>query len=503
MSCEGARQRVAVIVPQNRIWVWHYRIVSILQGAFKVDVYTSTDAPRYPLSLRLWIRLENYLFTKYDLVKFATMSATAWSQADSTVYAFILNLSEAPILSSNISVLEPRFEGLADSLSLFAILLARKNPYISFHAAGQDEPIAASYLAIQDRIVLSRGLQFSFARLLMLADRTVHHLMRGTRAALLPAPANVAPVYSKINVWLFFVRFLLDKSFGRFLRRFKFQEHWSIALLQLGQWKLTHDMLPRDIVMLPDNGKQFYADPFLFTNNGQKWLFVEEYDYQVGKGVISCSPITNGNKIHPPKQVLVRPYHLSYPFVFRYQDEIYMIPETGGNRTVELFRARSFPFDWALSQVLLDNVELYDATLLWHQGNWWIFGAIAHEGGSDQDELAIFYSQSLEGPWKPHHLNPVKSDCRSARPAGHVINCGDRLLRPAQDCEAGYGCAIVWLEIEELTPDRFSEREIARWPGNTVMNAEGIHTFNRDEELGVIDFRRTLWKWPFMAIRAR
>ena len=149
--------------------------------------------------------------------------------------------------------------------------------------------------------------------------------------------------------------------------------------------------------VLPDDRNRYYADPFLFTHNGRQWLFVEEYDYQTGKGIIFWAAV-DGNKIDLPTPALVRPYHLSYPFVFSHQGEIYMVPETGANRCVELCRARTFSFDWVLDEVLLDKVELYDGTPVWYKDHWWMFGVIAHEGGSAEDELAIFYSRSLEGP---------------------------------------------------------------------------------------------------------
>ena len=379
------------------------------------------------------------------------------------------------------------------------MLLARQNPYISFHVTGQDEePITASYLAIQDRIVLSRGLKLSFARLSELAERTVRHLTQNTRAAILPRPKNMLSIYSQMGFWLFCFRFFIDKLFFRFLRKCQFREHWSVALLQLGQWQISNGIPLKDLFILRDDGKRYYADPFLFAHNGQEWIFVEEYDYCTRKGIISCSPILKGSKkIDVPTPVLARPYHLSYPFVFRHRGEIYLIPETGSNSSVELYHARSFPLDWTLTKILLNDVKMYEVTLLWHQDTWWMFAAVAHEGGSAQDELAIFYSQSLEGPWHPHQLNPVKSDCRSARPAGNIIKDGERLLRPAQDCESIYGSSLVWLEILELTPSRFKECEVARWPGSIVLNAEGAHTFNRCNDVGVIDFRRTIWKWPF------
>ena len=499
MSNERSPQHIAVILPQNRIWFWHHEIISWLQQIYNVDVYTSTTAPRYPLILRLWIHFENYFFRGDKLVRSAAISTAPSSDVDIAAHSLILNLSEASIGSSNnICVIEPRYEGRPDSLYLLATLLVRKNPYISFHVMGNSEPIVASYLAIEDRIVLSRGLSLSFARLLMLAHRTACHLKHGTRQAILPVPANVAKKYAAARMWIFMARFVLDKSFARLLRQFQYREHWSVGLLQLNQWNLSKNLSNKapvkNITILPDDGRRYYADPFLLSLYGQKWLFVEEYSYQLARGVISCSPIKDGVIVDLPSPALVRPYHLSYPFVFREGTEIYMIPETGSQGTVELYQARLFPFDWVLKKILLEHVNLYEATLLRHQGYWWMFGVVAHERGSAQDELSLYYSQSLDGPWNAHPLNPVKSDCRSARPAGHIVKCADRLLRPAQDCETGYGSTLVWLEIEVLTPTHFSEREIVRWSKSDIPKAEGMHTFNCSDEVGVVDFKRTRWR---------
>jgi hypothetical protein len=88
----------------------------------------------------------------------------------------------------------------------------------------------------------------------------------------------------------------------------------------------------------------------------------------------------------------------------------------------------------------------------------------------------------------------VKSDCRSARPAGRVVRRGDRLFRPAQDCERAYGSGIVWHEITELTPSRFAETEITRVEAPYDLGLDGLHHFDEAGELQAIDFRtvRTL-----------
>jgi GT2 family glycosyltransferase len=488
------RKHIAVVLPKNRVWVWHEKIISVLQRSFEVDVYSSGDAPPYPRSIEFWLRLERCILGEFDLVKLARVPAAPWRECvDVAVYSLILNLSEQPIFGSDIPILEPRYQGNSDSVNLFAALFVRQNPYLSFHLKEHEEPIVASYLANPDRIVLARVLQNSFARLIALAERATKHLIHGTSAAILPRPPNSSPVFSSAIMARFCLRFGLDKAFWSFVRRLQIKEYWSIALSQLENSDVTRKPAVEKLVILPDDGRRYYADPFLFADAGRRWLFFEELEYRTGKGIISCAQVKDERRISAPIPVLKRPYHLSYPFVFRQGSEIYMIPETGSNNTVELYRAQSFPFSWMLHLTLLENVALYDATLLQYQNRLWLFGAVSHYASPPQDELAIFYSESLEGPWHPHRLNPVKSDCRSSRPAGRVVVRDNRLLRPAQDCESGYGSALVWCEIIELTPDRYHERELSRWYAHD-LNAAGIHTFDCDDGLSVIDIKHTVWK---------
>ena len=486
-------KRIAVIFPQNRGWSWHLKIISILKKSYDVDVYAHPLAPQYPLWLRVWMQLERWILGKFDLAKLVVISGAPWGSVNNIPYSMLINLSELPISESKVPILVPRFGDQTDSLSLIATLLARNAPLLAMHLVGRQEPVVASYLAIQDKTALLRGLQFSFARLVVLTERAINYVDQGLQAAILPKTAAGFPTYSDRQLAFFATRFFYYKVSSRIGRLLRHQEHWSIALLWTDHWRIPDGVPFEEFQILPDDGHRLYADPFLLTDSNRTWLFVEELNYQTGKGVISCAEVSEGAVIQQLRPVLERGYHLSYPFIFRDQENIYMIPETGGNRTVELYRARAFPSEWEFCRALIENIQLYDSTLLWYENRWWLFAAAAHELGSDQDELVIFHSETLNGPWQPHPLNPVKSDCRSARPAGRIVVDGERLLRPAQDCERGYGTGLVWLEIIELTSNRFSEREVTRWKG-TALHADGIHTFNCDGKLGVVDIRRRVWK---------
>ena len=233
-----------------------------------------------------------------------------------------------------------------------------------------------------------------------------------------------------------------------------------------------------------------YADPFLFEHEGRHHLFCEEVPPGQQRAFISHTELSrDGSPARAPQPVLVRPYHLSYPFVVAHRGELLMIPETSAVKRVELYRAVDFPTSWERDAVLLEGVEAADATLLAHDGRLWMFAAIAAENASSLDELHVFWADSPRGPWQAHPLNPVVSDARCARPAGAVLRCGERLVRPGQDCSRRYGGSISFREIDVLSTERYAEHEIARLDAADVAHARATHTYTADASFEAIDFR--------------
>ncbi|MFN3671950.1 MAG: formyl transferase, partial [Bosea sp. (in: a-proteobacteria)] len=127
---------------------------------------------------------------------------------------------------------------------------------------------------------------------------------------------------------------------------------------------------------LPDDGRRFYADPFPILHQGRLTLFLEDYEHSVGKGIISALPFDANGPVGQPVPVLEQPGHLSYPFVFARDGEVWMIPESGEAGAIDLFRASAFPGGWVHEARLVADVVASDATLVEHGGRWWMFATV-------------------------------------------------------------------------------------------------------------------------------
>ena len=241
--------------------------------------------------------------------------------------------------------------------------------------------------------------------------------------------------------------------------------------------------------IIPRPAGRCHVDPFLADVDGRHLVFFEDYALTDRKGRISyCEIGPDGTS--EPEVALEADYHLSYPFVFRWNGETYMLPETSANRTIELYRADEYPRKWVLEGTLMEDVVAVDSTLLEHKGLYWMFTNIPAPGARLADELHVFWSDSPLGEWTPHPSNPVVSDARCARPAGALLSENGRIVRPAQDCSGAYGSAVVFREIEELSAESYRERDVSRIDPGWLKRNRGTHTYNRDSAYEVVDGRR-------------
>ncbi len=281
------------------------------------------------------------------------------------------------------------------------------------------------------------------------------------------------------------------------LRGYLLEEQWYLAYRRhpsLGRIETPavkgNGSTARCTVVRPLRG-HIYADPFVLRCNDCHLVFFEDYDRSSARGAISYIEIDDRGRCSAPRRALERDYHLSYPFLFREGEDVYMLPETWSQRRIELYRATRFPCEWKLERVLMEDIPAADPTLLYHHGTFWLFTAVASSGGPPLDELYLFFGDSLFGEWLPHPMNPVVANAGAARPAGRIFLRDGQLIRPAQDCARSFGRRVILNRIEVLDRTRYREIPVgsieAAW---TRLGAFKTHSYNADGDYEVFDGHR-------------
>lgn len=239
--------------------------------------------------------------------------------------------------------------------------------------------------------------------------------------------------------------------------------------------------------VLPDDGRRFYADPFVIERDFRHFLFVEEFEYAKGRGTISVAELGADGRFGVPRVVLEEQHHLSYPQVFASGGEIFMLPESSAARELVLYRAERFPDRWVRDTVLMTDRDFNDATLLESVGRFWLFGTERFDHGSASDTMTVYSAPSLRGPWTPHALNPIAIDHSAARPGGAFIRQGDQTVLPVQDGSRAYGGGLGLMDLVHIGDDDVVFGPVRPIGAGVAWVRKGIHTLNRAGRLEVVD----------------
>jgi len=282
-----------------------------------------------------------------------------------------------------------------------------------------------------------------------------------------------------VVIFIYILRLQLHKS----------QQLWNIVLFKKEKNESLFEFLdnnyskqftPRCKIRTNYHYITGYADPFLFSYKGWLYLFYEEEHLNSPAWIcgVRTKDLKHWEKIGV---VLKEPFHLSFPFVFENEGQIYMLPETRQKDAVILYKSTGFPYNWESIQ-LLSGDKFVDSSVIKHENMWYLFTTVWY---GENNGLKIFVSEQLEGGWQEHPRSPITEDITFSRCGGAVLSVKGKLFRPAQDCSAYYGENVVLYEITELTPTSYKEERIKGLiENNNSWSIHGGHHFSTTEFKG-------------------
>jgi hypothetical protein len=92
--------------------------------------------------------------------------------------------------------------------------------------------------------------------------------------------------------------------------------------------------------------RQLFCRSVSVSAPGAGFHFCRAVSLRKEPGCIAVVTANPNGTVYAPQRVLEEPHHLSYPFVFEQDGQIWMIPESGAARNVSLYRAVEFPHRW-------------------------------------------------------------------------------------------------------------------------------------------------------------
>ena len=465
---------------------WHGALIERLaaDGA-RVSVAFAPPAPR-PGGVAALESLERLLFCRDPAAPGAPLASETtqnWPRAGGETPDLTLDLSggETPAEGA----VAPLYDGAPGEAPRDAALLAGRAPLIQLVArvGGALRLHAEGRPAFERPWLYVDGLDAVASRLALLAREAARKTDRGE------APGLAAPPRARGGALGFAARAIARRVAARVARHLSSDHHWRVGLRRCEAGEGVMDRLgwpDAEWSWLPDDRRRYYADPFFFAHDGATWLFCEEYPYATAKGVISVARLDAQGRSLTPRVVLERPYHLSYPFVFRHAGQIWMTPESCADDGLDLYRCVEFPHRWTLERRLIEGASLSDATMFAHEGRCWMT-ATTREDGSSWDCLSLYVGESPLGPWTRCGDAPALIDAAAARPAGPVQRIGGALWRPAQDCVGGYGAGLALCRIDRLDEDGFAQTVAARLRPPPGAPGAGVHALSRAEGFEAID----------------
>lgn len=224
------------------------------------------------------------------------------------------------------------------------------------------------------------------------------------------------------------------------------------------------------------------ADPFLAVKDDRLYLFYEEYRYR-DKGIIKMTSTCDLVTWSVPQVVLSEHFHLSYPWVFKHEGQWYMMPETAAAHEIRLYKATNNDFGhFELDKTLLCHdvdeklpaMDFCDSSIVQKDNVFYLFTTVNYGKGN---ELQLYYSDNLGGPYEKHPLSPLVVGDKYGRNGGTLLEYGGILYRFAQDCDGEYGKNINLFSVNILSKAEYKEEVVQK----NVLSRHGIgtgHHFN-------------------------
>ena len=240
--------------------------------------------------------------------------------------------------------------------------------------------------------------------------------------------------------------------------------------------------------------RYWYADPIPVVIQGKTYLFVEAFDKFKAIGHIAVTELSE--RISTPRVIISESFHMSFPNVFKWHDEYYMIPETNDADQIRVYKMDKDVYNWHLVSFMDVKGKKYSDISSLQIGDELFFIA----GEKDPNDpfkcrTVIMKVLSIEGELIVDVVSENPEYSYGDRNAGNIFVDNGDLYRPIQHSDKNtYGIKVTLHRFKELSKSS-SKDSIVRTIDLVSEKIDkihgcipyGIHTYGRINGWEVID----------------
>lgn len=284
----------------------------------------------------------------------------------------------------------------------------------------------------------------------------------------------------------------------RMIKMFFYHESWDIMILKDHGSHLfpdnTLEILSKTAAQQLKKKYTFQADPFIIEKADKLYVFYEAFSFRNSKGTLRCRILDR--ELTEIDDVKLEGFddlkcHLSFPFLFHIDDQLFMIPESSERKEVILFQSVEFPVRWKKVKVLISDTEVTDNVFLTINETCYLLSTTM------DNEIIIHSAENIYGQWQriapslkvsnPHH-----------RGAGAPYVVDNKMYFLTQECTPeNYGKSIYIKELVTLSNTVFDESLIEKI-NSSINHSDGVHTLNFSNNYIVYDTK--INKFSLLAI---
>ena len=161
------------------------------------------------------------------------------------------------------------------------------------------------------------------------------------------------------------IRYLYRRIVSIFKSRLRTTRHystWSIAVA-IGEPSIEN---LKNAVTVANRQDHFFADPFIYTWKDRTICFAEEFCLLDDRAHIAAIDIVSTREVSEENwepsirylgTVIDEPFNLGFPFVFEYENRIFLIPDSRQANSVRLYECVEFPLQWQYRHDLLSRLR--------------------------------------------------------------------------------------------------------------------------------------------------